>query len=49
MAASVLLQEGFSVLEAFARISGARGMTVPDTPGQLEWVEENHHIIVAKI
>jgi protein-tyrosine phosphatase len=49
MAASVLLQEGFSVLEAFARISGARGMTVPDTPGQLEWVKSNYQTIIAKI
>jgi protein-tyrosine phosphatase len=49
MAASVLLHEGFSVSEAFARISDARGMTVPDTPGQLEWVKANYGIIIAKI
>ena len=41
MAASVLLHEGFTVREAFARISAARGLVVPDTTGQLEWVERN--------
>jgi len=46
MAASVLLHEGFTVRDAFARISAARGLTVPDTPGQLEWVQEHHAIII---
>ena len=49
MAASVLLHEGLTVREAFARISAARGLTVPDTPGQLEWVESNYEIIVNAI
>ena len=48
MAASVLLHEGFTVREAFAQISAARGLTVPDTPGQLEWVEGNYEIIVSE-
>ena len=46
MAASVLLHDGRTVREAFAQISAARGLTVPDTPGQLEWVESNYEIIV---
>jgi len=46
MAASVLLHEGFTVREAFARISAARGLRVPDTPGQLEWVARNYEIII---
>jgi protein-tyrosine phosphatase len=49
MAASVLLQDGLTVREAFARISAARGLTVPDTPGQLEWLEEHSAIIAGKI
>ena len=48
MAASVLLHEGLTVREAFAQISAARGLTVPDTRGQLEWVESNYEIIVNK-
>ncbi len=46
MAASGLLREGWSVRDAFARISEARGLTVPDTPGQLEWLEEHFEILV---
>lgn len=45
MAASVLVHEGFTVREAFACISAARGLTVPDTPGQLEWVEQHYAIL----
>jgi protein-tyrosine phosphatase len=48
MAASVLLHEGLTVRDAFTRISAARGLTVPDTPGQLEWVEEHYAIIAGK-
>lgn len=39
MAASVLVARGESVAEAFARISQARGLAVPDTPAQVAWVE----------
>lgn len=46
MAASVLLHAGFTVREAFARISAARGMIVPDAPGQLEWVESHCETIM---
>jgi len=46
MTASVLLHQGLTVREAFARISAARGLIVPDTPGQLEWVESNYAILV---
>lgn len=48
MAASVLLQEGLTVHEAFARISAARGLTVPDTPGRLEWLGEHSATIAGK-
>ena len=46
MAASVLLHEGLPVREAFARISAARGLIVPDTPGQLKWVEDNYATLI---
>ena len=49
LAASVLLREGFSTHEAFERISAARGLTIPDTPGQFEWVENNREKIVSRI
>jgi hypothetical protein len=48
MAASVLLHEGLSAREAFERISAARGLTIPDTPGQLEWVEDNRETIIRR-
>ena len=48
IAASILLQEGLSAREAFARISAARGLTIPDTPGQLEWVEEHRETIIRR-
>jgi protein-tyrosine phosphatase len=46
MAASVLLHQGLTVREAFARISAARGLMVPDTPGQLEWIESNYAMLI---
>jgi protein-tyrosine phosphatase len=49
MAASVLLQEGYTVHQAFACISAARGLAVPDTLGQLEWVERNYEILRGNI
>jgi protein-tyrosine phosphatase len=39
LAASLLLQYGFPVADAFERLKQARGFPVPDTPGQREWVE----------
>jgi protein-tyrosine phosphatase len=48
LAASVLLQEGLRAHEAFERISAARGLTIPDTPGQLEWVEDNREKIIRR-
>ena len=40
MAACVLIARGISVDEAFLRISIARGIIVPDTKEQLDWVTE---------
>jgi protein-tyrosine phosphatase len=39
IAASLLLQYGFSVGKAFELLQQARGFPVPDTPEQREWVE----------
>lgn len=36
--ASILCMEGYSAETAFDLISGARGLRVPDTPEQVEWV-----------
>ena len=38
IAAAVLVREGLSAKEAWKRISAARGMTVPDTEAQREWL-----------
>ncbi len=37
--ACVLCAEGLSADEAFARLSAARGLQVPDTWLQIQWVE----------
>jgi protein-tyrosine phosphatase len=37
--ASLLCAEGFQPEDAFARLSRARGLQVPDTPEQVSWVE----------
>ncbi len=37
--ASLLSAEGLSPTDAFARITAARGLQVPDTPEQVRWVE----------
>jgi protein-tyrosine phosphatase len=37
--ACILCAEGWSWRQAFQRISEARGLTVPDTPEQEQWVE----------
>ncbi len=36
--AALLCSQGLSSQEAFQRLSSARGLSVPDTPGQVEWV-----------
>lgn len=38
IAAAVLVREGFSPNEAWRRIEGARGLSVPDTEEQRAWV-----------
>ena len=40
--AGVLLQAGFEPDEAFEHIGKARGMAVPDTDEQRDWVVANH-------
>lgn len=40
IAASVLLHEGLTTPEAFALVSKARGVGVPDTVEQKQWVEK---------
>jgi protein-tyrosine phosphatase len=47
VAAAVLLHCGFEVAEAFAAISRARGVTVPDTREQIEWLEA-HRVVVSE-
>ncbi|MCG8591646.1 MAG: tyrosine protein phosphatase [Proteobacteria bacterium] len=39
LAATLLAAGGIDVSEAFARIAAARGLSVPDTPDQVGWVE----------
>lgn len=48
LAASVLLQEGLSTSEAFAKISSARGVHIPETSEQLLWVESNAKKLVQR-
>lgn len=38
LTAAVLCSLGLDVCEAFERVAQARGMTVPDTPRQKEWL-----------
>lgn len=40
-AAAVLVRNGFNSLEAFAKVSQARGIEVPDTEEQRRWIEAN--------
>lgn len=39
VAASLLVKSGLATSDAFTAISHARGMTVPDTSSQIDWVE----------
>jgi protein-tyrosine phosphatase len=41
VSAAVLLHCGFGVSDAFAAISKARGVTVPDTAEQAQWLVDN--------
>jgi protein-tyrosine phosphatase len=40
VAAGVLIAAGIDPAEAVARVSTARGRTVPETPAQLRWLDE---------
>ena len=40
IAAAVLVLRGATVTEAFDIISQARGLQVPDTPGQVDWLRQ---------
>lgn len=42
LAAGVLLRAGFEVDEAFARISDRRGVEVPDTEEQRDWLRKHY-------
>jgi len=46
-AAAVLLHAGLGVTEAFAQVSAARRVSVPDTPEQEAWLRANARAIVA--
>jgi len=48
VAAGVLLHGGFSPSEAFSLISQQRGVSVPDTQEQVNWVTNNYAVIVNK-
>lgn len=49
VAAGVLLHLGWSVDEAFKYVSYNRGIRVPETPEQREWLEINRDAIVDKL
>ena len=46
VAASVLLHGGMSVDDAFSKISVARGVPVPDTPEQVEWLRQHAYTVL---
>lgn len=46
VAAGVLLHCGFEPIEAFQRISTKRGVIVPDTQEQADWIQNNYEVIV---
>ncbi len=46
VAAAVLLHAGVSADEAFSRIQTARGLEVPDTPEQAQWLRDNSRTIL---
>ncbi|MDH5731123.1 MAG: tyrosine-protein phosphatase [Gammaproteobacteria bacterium] len=46
VAAGILLHCGFKPKEAFAHISNKRGVQVPDTDAQVEWIVKNYNEII---
>ena len=46
MSAAVLLHTGMSVDEAFDYVSRMRGVRVPETGEQHDWLQDNQHVIV---
>lgn len=48
VAASVLLHCVFKVEEAFSKVSASRGVNVPDTEQQREWLYENQSVILGR-
>ncbi len=47
VAAGILLQAAFGPEEAFARVSEVRGVDVPDTDEQHNWVVSNYREITS--
>lgn len=47
VAAGILLHAGMSPAQAFAHVSKMRGIRVPETPEQEDWLSSNHAAIVA--
>ncbi len=45
LAAAVLLHHGLDAEEAFRAVSNARGLEVPDTPEQMQWLHRHQHTI----
>lgn len=45
VAAAILLHCGFEVDKAFARVQKARGLEVPDTPEQAQWLRDHSDIV----
>lgn len=41
VAAAILLREGRDVESAFSQVSKSRGVEVPDTPEQYQWIAQN--------
>ena len=48
LAAAVLVRHGYGATEAFHLVSKARGVQVPDTPEQYEWVVQHQKELQAK-
>ncbi len=48
LAAGVLLHAGMDAEEAFAYVSKMRGIRVPETPDQHDWLVSNYPVIVAQ-
>ena len=46
VAAAILLHAGVAVEEGFSSIESARGVAVPDTPEQVQWLSNNSRTIL---